>query len=376
MFERMDQAWANKMYYLLILTSVGLTTCIDPFEPAYDTIENLVIIKGQISDHIMDTYVEVSESRLLLGSHITSEISDADVAIVSDQGQEIPLLEVDWQKGRYQPIDSFRGNRADRYHVSVSMADGRVYESSSVIIPKPVAIESVQYEFDPQGLYDSRKNQFIPTHRILADFQDPADEVNFYEWNFTLYRELQVCLTCHGGIYRGDSCIFTGHDGSYDYLCSGACWSITPVNSLQTFSDQFTDGLTVQNIEVGQVVYESRKGVLVDLHQYVISSAQYDFNRLLNQLTTESGSLDASAPPAIIGNIENVADPLEKVMGFFGAVARTDKRIYIDRSTVEAMPTGGIRPNLEPTPPGSPPPPKAPCIDNQFRTSQKPEGWP
>ncbi len=364
---------------LSFIIATGLITCIDSYEPAFDEIESLVIIQGQLTDYPGDTRVTVSESVLFLGNYTTRKISNATVKIWSEDGAQAELKESPVELGVYVPEDDFQGKTDGAYHLTVSLPDGRSYKSTSEILPVGVPVDSLSAIFDPEYDFSELRGEFVPGHRILATWQDPDERVNHYQWRYTIYREEIICISCFGGVYRGgDTCEMRDHlpiSNQYDYYCSEPCWSITPMYPITIFSDEFVDGQIVHDLEVANVQYESRKSVLVRVHQYSISAEHYRFNKLLSELLVESGGLNSVSPGAIVGNIVNPTDPDEKVLGYFGAAARNDKNLFLYRTNIIEQPTGGIEPQLEPPSPFEDIP-RSPCREGPFRTKTKPEGWP
>lgn len=361
-----------------ITVFLGTLGCVDPYQPAYHHLDKLLIIQGRATDRAGDTEVSINESTLLLGSYVSRPISGAVAIIVDDQGGQTPLMEDPEFPGTYRAPEVFAGITGRSYQLEVTLSDGRRYASTPEQLPTGIPVDSLYVVFDPENRYNEQREEFTASHRILVDWRDPRDQVNFYQWRYRIFREEIVCTSCDGGVYRDGSCQDRDSipaDVRYDYLCNGPCWSITPVNTTNVFSDELVNGQTVRGKEAANILFESRKNLLVEINQYTITSGQYKFNRLLTELALESGGLNATLPGSIVGNISNVQDPEEIVIGFFGASARRDRRIFLRRTDTEGTPTGeGYTPKLEPP---SPPEniPRAPCTESLYRTTQKPEGW-
>jgi hypothetical protein len=69
---------------------------------------------------------------------------------------------------------------------------------------------------------------------------------------------------------------------------------------------------------VAQIPFYNDYGCLVNLEQISVSLEVYKFYQLVRQLTQGTGGLADTPPSAIVGNIQNVSNPDEKVVGYFG----------------------------------------------------------
>ena len=90
----------------------------------------------------------------------------------------------------------------------------------------------------------------------------------------------------------------------------------------------------------------------------------------------------ADTPPApIVGNVRNVSNPEEPVVGYFQASGIASIRYWLDRqnaSSFAGRPTGLLNGReIMPEPMGADltRPPFAPCLPSISRTPIKPTGW-
>ena len=66
--------------------------------------------------------------------------------------------------------------------------------------------------------------------------------------------------------------------------------------------------------------------------QYSLSNEAYDYWFQLQKQSQESGGLYETQPARVSGNISNVNDNEEVVLGFFNASSVTEKRIFVAES--------------------------------------------
>jgi len=151
---------------------------------------------------------------------------------------------------------------------------------------------------------NSGEEVICPAFDLLVDVEDPADEENFYQYNFSYFEEIFVCASCVRARWRNGECI-EGPDTRFvtrwDYLCDARCWISTQAAGRNVMSDAFGNGRRLENILAGRLDYERPGGVLFVLNQYNTSRASFEFNSVIETLTEGTGGLNAPLPSALIG---------------------------------------------------------------------------
>ena len=353
-------------------------SCVDPYEPVYDFEESILFIQGEVTGEPGRSRVRIQESKELLGSYITENVSNAYVEVRMSGEQTAVFESVADTLGIYLPDEQFMAEPDHEYQLYVRLQDGREYLSNWQSQPPAVGLEKVSATFDPEVRFSEIRGEFVPGHQIRVDWQDPPDQANYYRWTYTIVREEAICQSCFGSRYREGACQDDPSlpiSNRYDYLCSEPCFSFETKSNLVVQSDEFINGNRVQDKQVGVLEFESRKPVLIEVSQHTISQEQFAFSRLANELGVESGGVNATLPGALVGNVFNLNDPNERVIGFFGVSSRTTGRVFINRNDIMAIPLGeGLSPMLEP-PAVMEDIPQAPCVGPN-RSASKPEGWP
>jgi hypothetical protein len=102
--------------------------------------------------------------------------------------------------------------------------------------------------------------------------------------------------------------------------------------TLFDIKDEFTDGNQIkiiyeriENEDTGEK--EFVPGDVVDISLIGISSQYYDFIRLLNSQSGNTGNLFSTIPAEIKGNCINITDPDNYAFGYF-RLTEVDKRVY------------------------------------------------
>ena len=364
------------LYSLVFLLLLVLSACVDPTEPPYQYLDEVTFVDGQVI-----TVPGRSEIRLTIGnfngrSYLNLPVEGAQVNFLPASGDPVPLREV--FAGIYRPADStFAGRVGEEYRLDIRLPDGRHLASEPVRVPDSVSIDRLYTEFDPAGFFDDGSNRFLPVHNVLIDYQDPAGEENFYRYTYNTWMEALICETCEGGRYRNGECRPGSRFEVWDYACDVPCWNYDPDSRPRIFSDEFGDGTRQIGQLAGQVVYNSNRPILIEVEQFSVTETAFEYAELIEQLTTGAGGLNAAPPAALVGNLFNVEDNRDIILGNFLAAGLSVRRIYLERDGVEFAPANPIPPpRYEPLAPPVLSVPRAPCVEGPNRTRNKPAGWP
>ncbi len=368
---------------LLLLLSISLITCIEPVEPEFEFRENLVFVEGFVGTSEGASFVNLNESVLNGSGYLNVFIEGAEVTFINTKTNEVVrLIE---EEEIYVPPSNFVASIGDLWKLEVNLADGRQYESLPELISEPVAISSLNATYDPNLVFRESSNEFVPGHSISVTLDDPIDKENYYYWRFRSFEKIVICVLCNDGIFRNGAC--EDHDppfgeGHYHtYTCDSDCWKIRYNENIKLFTDRFSNGNTINELPIGDVLLYTKRDILVEVQQYSLSPSGYTYYKKLKDVVDNNSGFNAPPPAALIGNMFNPNDSEEFVLGRFTAASTVTSSIFIDnRSDITER-------QLEAPPPipmpedfpefiGQITVSSAPCIEGRFRTSIRPDGWP
>ncbi len=364
----------------LLLVLLLLMQCVDPLRRTFDYDDNLLTVEGFITDD-SPVLVTVRNTRSTQSTSFLQNISGAKIEVRSKRGLILPLKET--STGVYESEPDFRGKAGETYSLHFELLNGRKYESTAETLVPIRTAASYSTTFNPRisVLFQNFNQQRMSSLDVFADFNDPADEENYYYWQTRLFEQQPICLTCTNVEYntRTQDCnppppsppqpsIF------YDYQCDGDCWEILGDERINIFSDGLINGKDVKGLLLRQVPFYNGRGALLEVTQYNLSVGAYRYFERLKQQVERSGSFVDTPPAPPIGNVRNVEDPGELVAGFFGAGGKQVKQIWLDRRT---YPSPFIVPMLGRDVLEAPRFDiiKVPCRASSSRTPIKPIGW-
>ncbi len=356
--------------------------CVDPVEPQFDYEVGLIYIDALASTAEGSSYVSISESAQEYGVFKNKFVKNATVAFVNSETQNSVLLieEGDF----YLPPADFKVQEGELWELSVRLDDGRTYRSESEQVLTGVEIKEVDVAYDPQLEFNAPLDKFIPGHVITVSFDDPPEAINYYYWRYRTFEKLVNCRVCFNGYLRNGECQIADPRSAgyikpyYTYVCQSDCWQIRYGNKVKIFADEFTNGLNISSLPVGEVPLFTKRDILIEVQQFAISPLAYQYYQTLKDIIDNNSGINSPLPAALVGNLYNPEDKEEFVLGRFTAAATITKQLFVERESILenqledellTQPEGFA----EPTPP--PQMYGAPCVESHYRTGRMPQGW-
>ncbi|AUD04115.1 DUF4249 domain-containing protein [Spirosoma pollinicola] len=405
--------------------------CVDPEDLTLRGTVDILVVDGTVTNLAEPQIIRLNRSQAdrLTGRFGSLPITKARVEVVMDSLIVTPAHET--TKGNYQLPADFKGQIGHAYQLRLTLSDGTHYESTQQVMPPTARIDKIRAQFSLKSLSPPVRGYYTSGHDVFIELQDPADQRNYYRWDWTDYEPQYWCRSCKQGFYSvynpignivagfrsgpdlyedcySPSGIDPGnplYGSTLDYPCRTQCWELVPSYTVALFDDQYANGGLISNLKVAAIPFYQHSPCLASVRQSSLTPDAYRYFKLFADQTQNTGGLADTPPTAPIGNVHNVANAKEVVVGYFTASGVFSKNIYIDRKDYQGVPLGydpitgypqqpggelflalyGRSPNGEGSPrPGSnnffiddtPRPPTAVCAPLDQRTSFKPEGWP
>jgi hypothetical protein len=317
-------------YIAYILFIINLSTCKVPYTPAPILASNSYLVVEGLINVSDSTYINLSRSVNVMAKNTTKPELKAIVTIESNQGSSYPLNELG--KGVYAtaPLNL---SPANQYRLRIKASNGNIYLSDFVETKIAPPIDSIITDLKPDGLH------------IGINTRDPKNNTRYYRWEYAETWQFTSYFESH---YTAEGAKDSPLTQSPFFVGSGVtvlprkndiyhCWGNAASATILLGS---TSTLT-QDILVNQpitfVTLSSEKLFIrysINIKQYAVTKDAYDFWTLLKKNTESLGSIFDSQPSASIGNIHNITNPTEPVIGFISAGTLSQKRMFIDHTTI------------------------------------------
>jgi hypothetical protein len=327
----------NNKLRLIGLCLIFVAGCIDPFTPTIHEDQELLVIEGQLIDREGYQHINISRSSPYNNPFFIPEFG-CHVEVVDDQGN-IYNFDESMPGGLYSRwMHQEEFSPGVQYKVRVITSNGNVYESDyDMLIADCPPIDSVYYEIETHETDDPD----LPMKGIqfFVDV-DPDDEVDRnFRWELTETWEYWAAYTIQ---YYFDGKL---HEMSNPWQFY-RCWSTERISIIFIAN---TEHSTTNKIKKFPLHYVSNRSNRLRIkyslliRQYSMSDEAYDYWLELKTQSQETGGLYETQPPQVTGNIYNIDDPEERVLGYFNVSSVTEKRIFVDEQFAFGFPEQGCR---------------------------------
>jgi hypothetical protein len=365
-----------------ILLALFLQGCIDPYEVNFNQKNAVLVVEGFLTDDYAnpDTIKVQYSTYNNESSEITPIASVKASIVVVSSGNEISLVEQ--KTGRFFPPKDFRIKASEKYFLRFVLPNGQKYESAQEQISVTPPILKVYDKYNSQGRLAQDGKGFLSANEVYLDVQDPSNQKDYYLWRYTHFESTTYCITCNKSYLDGrtNTCTLPiqqfNRTPYYDYKCSGNCYTIFKDKQVNVLSDVASDGKIITARPIAKIPVYNSGGCLIQIQQMSISPQMYLYFKVLESQTATGGLAD-TPPSAIVGNIFNISNNSDKVVGYFGVVSIQKKNYWIDRKDAKEPYESllGHTISEESATADYNRPPFSPCTKNGTRTPIKPEGW-
>ncbi len=305
----------NYIWFLLLV--LQFPACVEEFKPEIDNFDNLLVVDGRITNESGPYTIKLSTSSNL-DDNIFLPLENATVQIEEQNGSVSSLIEVG--KGIYETND-LQGQIGKNYRLLIKTPNGKEYISSYETIKEPTAINEIKAEVDYQT-FEGEDDQ-IPGYRFFLEGDNTLYDQDYYLWLYEGTYKYQADLII--------TSVFNGFIEDFPSDLLRTCWRTYQVNSITTsntsnLAEPFLPRKSLFFLRADDKKLSIRYSLLAK--QYSISKSAYEFWNGIEKQVTDQGSLYTSQPYQIRGNVNNVDDPSEAVLGYFYAAGVTEKRFF------------------------------------------------
>lgn len=298
-----------------------LTSCVEEFRPELDEIDQILVVDGAITNMEGPYTIKLSISSEL--KIISPEpVSGAILTIVEEDGVSETLTEV--LPGTYRTKEGgIQGTVGNSYKL-VLETEGEKYETEYEVLKEPIPISSVDAKLEYKAFPDAPEE--LPGIQFYVNSETSNDPETYLLWNLEGTYKYKSSLLIYYE-FNGFISEFKNHDSLQ------TCYLTYRINDIYTAN-------TI-NLEVPQITAKPlnfipaidrklkiRYSLLTS--QFSVSKEAYDFWHSLEQQIANNTSLYTSQPYQVRGNLKNINDPTEPVLGYFMVAGQSQNRIFID----------------------------------------------
>lgn len=305
------------LFVLLLFAVVG---CKEKYIPKInETTTNFLVVDGTINSGSGPTFIRISRTTKMNDTiHFLAETG----ATVSVQGNDNTNFSLADKGAGIYSADQLTLNSNRQYRVRIKTKNGKEYASDFVEVKITPAIDSINWIRNADGV-----QVYVNTH-------DAQNKTKYYRWEFEETWEQRSSVIVNYEYIQATNKVVEIIPNAVNIF---NCWKTTPSTSLllgtsAALTNDIIFKQPVTKIENGSEKLDIRYSILVK--QYALTKPAYDFYTLMKKNTEQLGDIFGPLPTEITGNVHNLADANEKVIGYVSASTVTEKRIFIDYTQV------------------------------------------
>ena len=320
----------RKSGYIICVLAI-FSTCIYKFDPPSEGYENLLVVEALLSDG--DEAFEVRLSRSIpIDKYNFLPEEFAHVSLSDDAGNIVDLFEAN--PGRYLSYPDFRAYTGREYQLFIQTADGKQYASESVLLRETPPIDSVYYRYEERVVAGSENN--VPGLQIYVTTHDMNNNTWYYRWE---YSETWEFRTKYNSTLIWEDGMTKEREEQINQCWKNNESSGVLVNTSKNLNEDIISELPLVFISNETDRLSIKYSILVK--QYALSERSYNFWKDLEKINENLGTLFDPQPYVLQGNIHNVSDENDVVLGYFDASAIQQERIFIARGEFPYFATPG-----------------------------------
>lgn len=300
------------LFYYTCMTMI-MSGCLEPYAPPdASAAVDILVVDGFLDHGRSSASVRLTRAVALASTETPSPEEHAKVTIEESDGATIALT-ADTIAGSYIAND-LTINPDKQYRLHITTQQGREYLSDFENVYRTPDIDSVTWRGTAAGT------------TVYASAHDATGNARYYVWDYAETYEYRS--TYAPGYQVRNREVVQLHEEEY----VNRCWATNTATSILIHStknlgvDAMLDYPLVF-LPVRSIKISIRYSILVKLK--VVSEKNYAFWQQLKNTTESIGGLFDPMPSQVVGNVHNIRDAKEPVLGYFGVGELKEKRIFI-----------------------------------------------
>lgn len=311
----------NILPFLLIF--LLFSTCVEPYQVDTEGYRDLLVVDALITNENKTHLVSLTRSTPNINQKAV-KVTGAIVEIRDDLGN-VQWLTEKWNGIYVTDSTRFIPQVGRTYKLFIKTTDGKEYQSTACKMLPQTEISRIYFKKDKQ--WDNNNINENEGIGIFLDGKSP--EGAYIRWTFQEDWKFRITFPI-----------------SYKFISDKQVEWMTPVNvecwkknnsvniSIHSFSDQMNPEIKEKQILFIPTEHTDRLTIRysVLVKQMTISQEDYDFLKKLQSSTEDVGDIFGKQPYTINGNIANINDNKEPVLGYFQVASVASQRLYINAS--------------------------------------------
>jgi hypothetical protein len=305
----------------IALALACLSGCVEKYVPTVANVPgNYLVVNGFINSQGVTT-IQLSRSLQLSDTKAPTPEVRATVFIQASTGQRFALTETPINSGTY--ISAPLGlDPSSSYQLRLTTAAGHTYASDPSPVKNAPPIDAVHWRYENEGV------------QVYADAHDATSKTTYYRWaiqqTWLFTTPYEAILEYSPKLHK---VVLSKHDIYHCWLSNNTS-PILQTNTARLSQDVVKD-FPLIFLPASSEQLRFKYSVLVQL--LAQSKDEYDYLETLKKNTESIGTINDPLPTQLTGNVHNLADASEPVLGYVGVHSVSEQRIFIARLDVPQL---------------------------------------
>ena len=308
----------NHIITILILVLFASACKQDYKPPAVEADLGILVIDGFLNNSTDTTFLRLTRTARLQDGLLNKGEKNASITINDANGNQVYFFQSFDDKGTYflPGMDLAAGNK---YKLSISTANGRLYESDEIEAKETPAIDSVIWERTNDGV------------QLFTNTHDASGNTVYYRWEYTETWEYYSNFSSDLKYENNEMFFRTPAEQIF------RCWTTRQSTDLLLASSaKLSADVIYRNpikfIPINSIEISRQYSIFV--RQYALSEGAFNYLVNLKKITEQRGSIFDAQPTELPGNIHCISNPAEPVIGYAMASSMKTTRIFIKNQDV------------------------------------------
>ena len=318
-----------KIRGLIILFIITVIGCREEIILDSNYNSQLLVVDGSITNKPGPYKISLSITSIVRDPQ-NIPFTGCTVIIHEDSGSSEVLTELE-PGNYYTSASGTQGKIGFSYRISILTSDGKEYESDFCEMKEPIEIDSLYV--DTTNVARQGYVFGLPGYQFYTNSKTAQTPDNYFLWQITETYKYNANNRLHA-LYKYGKIYVQNIDTVLGYDTLKTCWKTEKVKNIFTGK---TSNLSVPKITnqplhfVGTDSKRLGERYSFLLEQLTIDEETYTFWQKIQEQISQENILLAKQPYNILGNIRNVNDQSETVLGYFTVASVDQKRMYINK---------------------------------------------
>jgi hypothetical protein len=301
----------KRLYLFCVLYITFLvSSCVDSIPFPTKSEEGFLSVEGTFHNLSDTQFVNLYRSKGY-GSAPNPEIN-AKITVFSNDNKSANYSEI--RPGVYAFLPQIlRGDIGKRYYIEIKTKDGKTYQSEPETMPEPVKPDSISFsaydksELSPSGIETKDRVLKILINTPIKRGNSDA----FLRWHIDDSFEFNTLPECNPSFKNVLTCYYSRRMPTSHLALASSKDLLYPR----------VDALAINEVSLRFFSLQFKEIHYWHVNQNAITEKAYNYWKNIDKVSNQVGSLFDVAPAYVKGNLFNVVDKEEKVLGYFEIAA-------------------------------------------------------